>query len=229
MIPLWGWVSLGSSSSRIIWSTWFSPIAVTRANCDKLGFFPSSFILWIFYNYTPLIAIVRKKTTNIFNICIYIHTIYTTPNKKLFKFCWVHMFLPQKTHPWVIFFPGFPCRISTHEDKCSGPATGSQTAWNRADRVVVVVVGFRPFFFQRPVLKLTLLGIDRVVGSVFFNFMIWLSNIDFFKYQAKINGRFKNSMSKCLLPVQDSVQAVCIIVCIICLVIRIMTSLAADC
>ena len=106
MIPLWGWVSLGSSSSRIIWSTWFSPIAVTRANCDKLGFFPSSFILWIFYNYTPLITIVRKKTTNIFNICVYIYTQYTLHlTKNCSNFVGYICFFPKKHILGWFFFP----------------------------------------------------------------------------------------------------------------------------
>ena len=163
-------------------------------------------------------------------MCIYIHTIlhtiYTTPNKKLFKFCWVHMFLPKKTHPWVIFFSRFPLQNFNPRRQMFGTCNSMEPCRSsgRGRR------RFSAVFFQRPVLKLTLLGIDRVVGSVFFfNFMILLFNIDFFKYQPKINGRSKNSMSKCLLPFQDSVQAVCIIVCIICLVIRIMTSLAADC
>ena len=63
----------------------------------------------------------------------------------------------KKKHPWGDFlFPGFPCSMETHEG--AGPATGSQTAWNRADGAVKWDPSVWAFQPRGPLFLLTYLG-----------------------------------------------------------------------
>lgn len=86
---------------------------------------------------------------------IYIYILYTYTPKKCVHF-WGHVFFQTKNPSLGWFFCSpFPLQLLTHEG--AGPATGSQTAWNRADGAVVGPVGwaFQP---RGPLFLLTLVG-----------------------------------------------------------------------